>query len=152
MVQLHRARCGQVLSWLLYFPHKQVVTGRKLWQAAAGDEAADASGQSVAAVHSGLRRLLSHPVTLGGPCKPEMSLKNHKYGRRTIFRSCYSALILSDSHYAGSYAMLSYFYLQPRLGNKPFTSNHVLIWTNSSWRGITILPLQKSSSLHSCGI
>lgn len=50
------------------------------------------------------------------------------------------------------YAMLSYFYLQPRLGNKPFKFNHLLIWTNYSWRGITILPLQKSSSLHSCGI
>lgn len=79
MVQLHRARCGQVLSWLLYFPHKQVVAGRKLWQAAAGDEAADASGQSVAAEDSGLRRLLSLPVTLAGACKPALSLKNHKY-------------------------------------------------------------------------
>lgn len=75
MVQLHGARCGQVLSWLLYFPHKQVVAGRKLWQAAAGEEAADASGQSVAAEHSGLCRLLSHPLTLAGPCKPVMSLK-----------------------------------------------------------------------------
>lgn len=91
MVQLQWSRCGQVLSWLLYFPHQQVVAGGKLWQAAAGDETADASGQSVAAEHCGLRRLLSHPVTLG---KPEMSLKNHRYVQRTPLPLSYSGLIL----------------------------------------------------------
>lgn len=150
MVQLQRSRCGQVLSWLLYFPHQQVVAGGKLWQAAAGDETADASGQSVAAEHSGLRRLLSHPVTLG---KPEMSLKNHRYVQRTRFPHSYSGLIwvasttFIDWRCGGikspndQFHLCFYTFTYSSYGGGAFMSNLLFIWANSIWRGITILPL-----------
>lgn len=160
MVQLQRSRCGQVLSWLLYFPHQQVVAGGELWQAAAGDESADASGQSVAAEHSGLRRLLSHPVTLG---KPEMSLKNHRYVQRTRVPLSYSGLIWVASttfidwrcgcfkSRNDQFHLCFYTFTYSCYGGGAFKWNHLFIWANSIWSGITILPLWKSSPLHSCG-
>lgn len=55
---------------------------RAEWRAAVGSDAVDASGQSVTAEHSGLHSLLSHPVTVSGRCKAEMSLNCSEYHQR----------------------------------------------------------------------
>lgn len=55
---------------------------RAEWRAAVGSDAVDASGQSVTAEHSGLHSLLSHPVTVSGRRKAEMSLNYSEYHQR----------------------------------------------------------------------
>lgn len=68
------------------------------WQAAAGNDAADASGQSVTAEHGGLHSLLSHPVTLSGRWKAEMSLKSYKH--TVMLRLHHCRLIFWNFQYA----------------------------------------------------
>lgn len=80
---------------------EQVVKGGMVTGRCGGDDGADASGQGVTAERGGPRSPLSHPVTLSGRCRAEMSLKHHElYARNHITApslrtSCVKAPILS---------------------------------------------------------
>lgn len=69
------------------------------WQAAAGNDAADASGQSVTVECGGPHSPLSHPVTLSGRWRAEMSLKSHKYTIMLPLHHCRLICLFGSSVY-----------------------------------------------------
>ncbi|KAK5891111.1 hypothetical protein CgunFtcFv8_018400 [Champsocephalus gunnari] len=68
-LQRRQMRAGASFAPSRWF---EASSDRPLW----GNDAADASGQSVTAEHGGLYGPLSHPLNLSGRCKASMSLKH----------------------------------------------------------------------------